>query len=469
MKAARLLWAAFCLSFCLQFCINISTIKYMEQSGQVNMGAAPMPQAPTAAPVAMPQQMDMQQPTAQPIPAPQAMPPAVENTPAAAPIALPPADPAAQQAPTPQQAFSMQSIANTVPNSEVRIESLLEECVRTKASDLHIQVGLPPILRIDGALQPVSGYGDLDEATVERLVFATLEEDQKQILIKDKEFDYSFSFGDLGRFRVNAFHEKGNIAGAFRLIPNEIQSINELGMPSIVTSFADFPRGLVLVTGPTGSGKSTTLAALVDKINREKTAHIITIEDPIEFTHKSIRSVVVQREVHYDTYSFSAALRSALREDPDVVLIGEMRDLETISAAITIAETGHLVFATLHTNSASQSIDRMIDVFPPHQQPQVRSQLSNILQAICAQRLVPAIGGGRVVAAEILIANPAVRSVIREGKTHQLDTIIQTGADQGMQTMDRTLVKLIQTGVITYDTAREFAVDLQEFERLARG
>ena len=375
----------------------------MEQSGQVNMGAAPMPQAPTAAPVAMPQQMDMQQPMAQPIPAPQAMPPAVENTPAAAPIAMPPADPVAQQAPAPQQSFSMQTINNTIPNSEVRIESLLEECVRTKASDLHIQVGLPPILRIDGALQPVSGYGDLDEGTVERLVFATLEEDQKQILIKDKEFDYSFSFGDLGRFRVNAFHEKGNIAGAFRLIPNEIQSINELGMPSIVTSFADFPRGLVLVTGPTGSGKSTTLAALVDKINREKTAHIITIEDPIEFTHKSIRSVIVQREVHYDTYSFSAALRSALREDPDVVLIGEMRDLETISAAITIAETGHLVFATLHTNSASQSIDRMIDVFPPHQQPQVRSQLSNILQAICAQRLVPAIGGGRVVAAEILI------------------------------------------------------------------
>ena len=358
---------------------------------------------------------------------------------------------------------------NAANTANIRIENLLEECVRTKASDLHLQVGLPPILRIDGALQPVSGYNAIDEATIEKLVFATLEEDQKQILIKDKEFDYSFSFGDLGRFRVNAFHEKGNLAAAFRLIPNTIQTINELGMPAVVTSFADFPRGLVLVTGPTGSGKSTTLAALVDKINSEKACHIITIEDPIEFTHKSKRSVVVQREVHYDTYSFSAALRSALREDPDVVLIGEMRDLETISAAITIAETGHLVFATLHTNSASQSIDRMIDVFPPHQQPQVRSQLSNILQAICAQRLVPAIGGGRVVAAEILVANPAVRSVIREGKTHQLDTIIQTGADQGMQTMDRTLVKLIQTGVITYDTAREFAVDLQEFERLARG
>ena len=358
---------------------------------------------------------------------------------------------------------------NAANTANIRIENLLEECVRTKASDLHLQVGLPPILRIDGALQPVSGYNAIDEATIEKLVFATLEEDQKQILIKDKEFDYSFSFGDLGRFRVNAFHEKGNLAAAFRLIPNTIQTINELGMPAVVTSFADFPRGLVLVTGPTGSGKSTTLAALVDKINSEKACHIITIEDPIEFTHKSKRSVVVQREVHYDTYSFSAALRSALREDPDVVLIGEMRDLETISAAITIAETGHLVFATLHTNSASQSIDRMIDVFPPHQQPQVRSQLSNILMAICAQRLVPAIGGGRVVAAEILVANPAVRSVIREGKTHQLDTIIQTGADQGMQTMDRTLVKLIQTGVITHDAAREYAVDLQEFERLARG
>lgn len=369
----------------------------------------------------------------------------------------------------PSPAPSVTSNNNAAQTANIRIENLLEECVRTKASDLHIQVGLPPILRIDGALQPVSGYNALDEATVEKLVFATLEEDQKQILLKDKEFDYSFSFGDLGRFRVNAFHEKGNLAAAFRLIPNQIQTIAELGMPPVVTSFADFPRGLVLVTGPTGSGKSTTLAALVDKINTEKSSHIITIEDPIEFTHKSKRSVVVQREVHYDTYSFSAALRSALREDPDVVLIGEMRDLETISAAITIAETGHLVFATLHTNSASQSIDRMIDVFPPHQQPQVRSQLANILQAICAQRLVPAIGGGRVVAAEILVANPAVRSVIREGKTHQLDTIIQTGADQGMQTMDRTLVKLVQTGVITHDAAREYAVDLQEFERLSRG
>lgn len=354
-------------------------------------------------------------------------------------------------------------------NQQLRIEVLLEEVVKRRASDLHLQVGLPPMLRLDGQLIPVSGFNPLDVAEVESLVFAILDQDQRQILTKDKEFDFSFAFGTLGRFRVNAFHERGNIAAALRLIPNEIKSIAELGLPNVVLNFANFPRGLVLVTGPTGSGKSTTLAALVDKVNTERAQHIITIEDPIEFTHKSKKSVVVQREVHYDTYSFSAALRSSLRQDPDVVLIGEMRDLETISAAITIAETGHLVFATLHTNSAAQSIDRMIDVFPPHQQPQVRAQLSNILMAIVSQRLVPSIGGGRVAAAEILVANPAVRNIIREGKSHQLDAIIQTGADQGMQTMDRTLVNLVQAGTITYDHAREFAVDLVEFERLMRG
>ena len=354
-------------------------------------------------------------------------------------------------------------------NQNLRIEILLEEIVRKNASDLHLQVGLPPMMRLDGVLAPFPGYNPLNAEEVEHLVFAILDDDQQKILIKDKEFDFSFAFGDLGRFRVNAFHERGNLAASLRLIPNQIKTITELGMPPVIQSFANFPRGLVLVTGPTGSGKSTTLAALIDKINSEKAQHIITIEDPIEFTHKSKRSAIVQREVHYDTYSFSAALRSALRQDPDVVLIGEMRDLETISAAITIAETGHLVFATLHTNSAAQSIDRMIDVFPPHQQPQVRSQLANILQGICAQRLIPAIGGGRVVSAEVLVANAAVRNIIREGKTHQLDAVIQTGADQGMQTMDRTLVKLVQTGVITYDNAREYAVDIVEFERLMRG
>jgi len=359
-------------------------------------------------------------------------------------------------------------MATTGPQ-ELRIEILLEEVIRKRASDLHLQVSLPPMLRIDGKLAPIAGYGPLNEEHVETLIFAILDEEQKQILLKDKEFDFSFAFGDLGRFRVNAFHERGNLAAALRLIPNEIKTIAELGLPPIVNGFANYPRGLVLVTGPTGSGKSTTLAALIDQINNEKAHHIITIEDPIEFTHKSKQSVIVQREVHYDTYSFSAALRSSLREDPDVVLIGEMRDLETISAAITIAETGHLVFATLHTNSAAQSIDRMIDVFPPHQQPQIRSQLANILMAICSQRLVPAIGGGRIAAAEILLANPAVRNIVREGKAHQLDAVIQTGGDQGMQSMDKTLVNLVQAGTITYDEARNYAVDMNEFERMMRG
>ncbi len=350
-----------------------------------------------------------------------------------------------------------------------RIEVLLEEVVKRKASDLHIQVGIQPMLRVDGGLIAIGGTEILTEETVEALIFSTLDEDQKQILLKDKEFDFSFAFGDLGRFRVNAFHERGNMAAAMRLIPNEILSIEQLGLPQIVTKFADYPRGLVLVTGPTGSGKSTTLAAIISKINMERAAHIVTIEDPIEFTHASKKSVIVQREVHYDTYSFSAALRSSLRQDPDVVLIGEMRDLETIAAAITIAETGHLVLATLHTNSAAQSIDRMIDVFPPHQQPQIRAQLSNILMAICSQRLIPGIGGGRIAAAEILVATPAVRNIIREGKSHQLEAVIQTGAEYGMQSMDKTLVAMVHSGTITYEEARTVAVDINELDRLLRG
>ncbi len=349
-----------------------------------------------------------------------------------------------------------------------KIEVLLEEVVKKNASDLHLQVGLPPNLRIDGALVPLSGTQPLDEKGLETLIFTLLDEDQKRILLRDKEFDFSFAFGDLGRFRVNAFHERGNLAAALRLIPNQIRTIEELGLPKVLNNFTAFPRGLVLITGPTGSGKSTTLAALVDKINTERPAHIVTVEDPIEYTHSSKKSMIAQREVHYDTYSFSAALRSALREDPDVVLIGEMRDLETIAAAITIAETGHLVFATLHTNSAAQSVDRMIDVFSSHQQPQVRSQLSNILMGICSQRLIPALGGGRVAATEILIATPAVRNIIREGKNYQLEAVIQTGAEYGMQSMDHMLVNLIHTGIISYDEARNSAVDIEELDRLMR-
>ena len=353
-------------------------------------------------------------------------------------------------------------------NQELKIEILLAEVIKRKASDLHIQVAMPPMFRIDGALLPLSGYSPLTEPQVEALIFSILDEEQKQILIKDKEFDFSFAFGDQARFRVNAFHESGNLAMALRLIPSKILSIEELGLPPIVGKFGDYARGLVLVTGPTGSGKSTTLASILHKINTDKALHIITIEDPIEYMHKSIKSMVVQREVHYDTFSFGVALRSVLREDPDVVLVGEMRDLETIAAAITIAETGHLVLATLHTNSASQSIDRIIDVFPPHQQNQIRTQLASILMAICSQRLIPAVGGGRIAAAEIMIATPAVRNIIREGKSHQLEGVIQTGAQFGMQSMDKTLADLVQKGIITLDEAVSFAVDSDELERMIR-
>lgn len=354
-------------------------------------------------------------------------------------------------------------------SNQLRIENLLEEVIKQKGSDLHLQVGLPPTLRVDGSLRPMENIPALTEETAEQLIFSILDDEQKQMLIKDKEFDFSFAFGDLARFRVNAFHERGNIAAALRLIPNEIRTIEQLGLPKVLNKFTEYPRGLVLVTGPTGSGKSTTLAAMIDVINSNKAVHIVTIEDPIEYTHKSRQAMVVQREVHYDTFSFAAALRSSLRQDPDVVLIGEMRDLETIAAAITIAETGHLVLATLHTNSAAQSIDRMIDVFPPHQQQQIRVQLASMLQGVVSQRLIPAIGGGRLPAAEVLVANSAVRNIIREGKTHQLDAVIQTGADQGMQSMDRSLINMVHNGTITYEQAKSYALDVDELERMMRG
>lgn len=353
--------------------------------------------------------------------------------------------------------------------STLKIETLLEQVVKQDASDLHITVGTPPMLRVDGALKPFPDIPPLKEADVEKLIFSIVDEVQKGILLKDMEVDFSFAFGDVARFRANAYHQKGNLSIALRLIPTRIRTLEELGMPAIANNFTEIPRGLVLVTGPTGSGKSTTLAAMIDRINESHANHIITIEDPIEYTHVHKKSVIEQREVHYDTRSFAAALRSVLREDPDVVLIGEMRDLETIAAAITIAETGHLVLATLHTNNAAQSIDRMVDVFPPHQQQQIRTQLSNILQAIISQRLIPAIGGGRLAAAEVMVANAAVRNIIREGKTHQLDAVIQTGAEEGMQTMDRALAALVKSGKITFDEAKGYAIDAKELERLVHG
>lgn len=350
--------------------------------------------------------------------------------------------------------------------SATRIEPLLDEVLRGNASDLHLQVGLPPMLRVDGALRKVENPVELKPEDVKNLLYAILDDQQKQILERDLELDFSFAYGDIARFRVNAFHEKGNMAVALRLIPTKIRTVEELGLPKIVETFTQYPRGLVLTTGPTGSGKSTTQAAMIDKINTEKSLHIITIEDPIEYQHHHKQSIIVQREVHFDTRSFGGALRSALREDPDVVLIGEMRDLETIATAITVAETGHLVLATLHTNSASQSIDRIIDVFPPHQQQQIRIQLSNVLQGIISQRLIPMVGGGRIAAAEVLVVNAAVRNIIREAKTHQIDAVIQTGAEDGMQSMDSTLTKLVHEGKISYEEAKGYAVNMEEFERL---
>jgi len=353
--------------------------------------------------------------------------------------------------------------------TKLKIEDLLEVVIKRDASDLHLSCGVPPMIRVDGSLLPVEKTHALTEKEVADLTNSILDDTQKDILIRDKEIDFSFTFGDVARFRANAYHQKGNIALALRLIPVKIRTLSELGLPKVSEKFTDFPRGLVLVTGPTGSGKSTTLAAMLDKINTERACHIITVEDPIEYTHAHKKSIIEQREVHYDTRSFAGALRSMLREDPDVVLIGEMRDLETIAAAITIAETGHLVLATLHTNNAAQSLDRMIDVFPPHQQPQIRVQLSNILQGIVSQRLIPAIGGGRVVAAETLVVTPAVRNIIREGKTHQIEVVIQTGSEHGMQTMDRTLAGLIKSGQITLDEAKGYAIDIKELERLLHG
>lgn len=349
--------------------------------------------------------------------------------------------------------------------AKIQAEELLEEILKQNASDLHLSVGVPPTLRVDGYLRPLSNYSPLTGEEIKEITFSILNDLQKEILIRDKEIDFSFGYGDLARFRANAFHQKGNIGLSLRLIPIKIRKIDELGLPKICNTFSELSQGFVLVTGPTGHGKSTTLAAMIDKINEEKAKHIITVEDPIEYNHVHKRSIIAQREIHYDTRSFALSLRAILREDPDVVLIGEMRDLETISAAITIAETGHLVFATLHTNNAAQTVDRIIDVFPPHQQQQVRTQLAGILAGIISQRLIPGIGGGRVLASEILIVNAAARNIIREAKTHQLEAVIQTGAEEDMQAIDADLARLIRSGKISLEEAKNHAIDVHQLER----
>jgi twitching motility protein PilT len=352
----------------------------------------------------------------------------------------------------------------------MEIKELLGLTIKNKASDLHLLVGVPPTFRIDGALMYATNYPVFKVDVVEQMVFSLLSPEQKELLLSNKELDFSFGFGeedgeDQGRFRINAYYEKGNLAAAFRFLAPKVKTLEELNMPQILHDFAKLKQGFILVTGPSGHGKSSTLAAIINEINLNRSCHILTIEDPIEFIYPKSNSVISQREMGVDTHAWSMALRSALREDPDVVLIGEMRDPETMQAAITLAETGHLVFSTLHTNSASQSVDRIVDSFSADQRPQIRLQLAATLRGIVSQRLLPKIGGGRIPAVEVLIGNSAVANNIRDGKTHLIDTILQTSKDSGMRTLDESLSELATSGIVTLDDAKAYALRENEFLR----
>jgi twitching motility protein PilT len=349
----------------------------------------------------------------------------------------------------------------------VTLRELLDLMVKRRASDLHLTVGAPPILRVDGKLIKTE-FELLTPDMTKKLAYSIMNERQRQKFEENSELDLSFGIEQLSRFRCNVFMQRGNVAAALRQIPYKVMSFEELGIPETIVKLAELPRGLILVTGPTGSGKSTTLAALIDKINSERQLHIITVEDPIEYLHRHKNSIVNQREIHSDTKSFAASLKYALRQDPDVVLIGEMRDLETMEAALTISETGHLAFATLHTNSAAEAINRIVDVFPHTQQEQVRVQLSFVIQAIVTQQLIPKINGGRALAMEILVATPAVRAVIRDDKIHQIYSLIQAGAKYGMKTMNQSLLELYVKKRISYNDALARSTNAAEFEEMAR-
>jgi twitching motility protein PilT len=356
--------------------------------------------------------------------------------------------------------------AQAPPKQELSLRILLQEMIQRGASDLHVTVGNPARIRIDGDLTNSRTGQVLAPKDTLQLAYSILTDNQKKRFETEDELDFSFGVQNLSRFRGNVYKQRGCVAMAIRQIPYEIVSIEKLGLPPIINTLADRPRGLVLVTGPTGSGKSTTLAAMVDKVNRERKGHIITIEDPIEFIHRHQSCMINQREVGADTQSFTAALKYALRQDPDVILIGEMRDLETIGAALTIAETGHLVFATLHTNSAAESINRIIDAFPAHQQGQVRAQLAFVLEGVVTQTLIPkAKGKGRVAAAEIMICTPAIRAVIRDEKIHQIYSLMQAGKKHGMQTMNDALQLLYMKGDVTLEEALKRSGDQNELLR----
>jgi twitching motility protein PilT len=346
------------------------------------------------------------------------------------------------------------------------ITEMLRITVERKASDLHIAVGRPPVIRVDGTLVDID-HPPLSAADTRRLIYGILTDIQKQKFEDLKDLDFSLSVTNVARFRVNAHFQRGSVAGAFRLIPGQIKSFEELNLPKQVCEMlCSRPNGLTMVTGPTGSGKSTTLAAMIDKINGERACHIITAEDPIEYLHPHKKALVEQREINEDTLSFSAALKYALRQDPDVILVGEMRDLETISAAVTAAETGHLVFSTLHTVDVVQTVDRIIDVFPPHQQEQIRVMLAGVVEGILSQRLLPCLRGGRVSVIEILLGTDAIRNMIREGKTHQVPAFMEAGSKYGMVTMDRALYDLCRRGMLAKDLAVVNSKKPEEFKKL---
>lgn len=338
------------------------------------------------------------------------------------------------------------------------IQQLLELTIIRNASDLHLVVGFLPLLRINGELLPVPGEEIIIPPKIDEFINSLVNQNQKLIFGDTKELDFSFDFKERGRFRINLYYQKGSPAASLRLIPSKIRNLDELGIPKVVGRLSDLKQGFILVTGPTGHGKSTTIAALINKINETRPAHIVTIEDPIEYVYPAGKSLISQREILSDTKGWNNALRAVLREDPDVVLIGEMRDLETVASAMTIAETGHLVFATLHTNSASQSIDRIIDVFPQNQQQQIRIQLASTLEAIISQRLISTINPGRVPAVEILFATPAVRNMIREAKTYLVDNLIQTSAELGMINLESSLAILVKNGKISAEIAIKYAL-----------
>ena len=348
------------------------------------------------------------------------------------------------------------------------LQELLKLTIDSKASDLHLLVGIPPYMRINGELKPLENLPPLTNETAKTLILSGMNAEQQKRYLATRELDFSIALPGTGRFRVNAYFEKQFPALNCRAIGEKIPTVDELRLPRICHTFATLKQGFILVTGPTGSGKSTTLASIIEEINITRAEHIVTIEDPMEFVYSGKKSIVSQRELGGDTLSWGAALKAVLREDPNVVLVGEMRDPETMAAAITVAETGHLVFATLHTNSAAQTVDRIIDSFPEDQQQQIRLQLSNSLEAVFSQRLIPAIAGGRVAAAEVMVATPAVRNTIREAKTHQLDSIIQTSAELGMMTLETSMAYWINQGVIEYSKAREFSTRPAELDRLVK-